>query len=200
MLGLNECIYFTFFFTLDLKLFSPTEIIINCMAHRDGIPHIHSTRCHVFSLVELSAHLFISWHYMGMKPYLGKEVRKTIFGNDRHGIFVKMFISICHYSNCYGCLPFTKFEFGWFICYFRRLNQGRGERITMKCSFKLSTKLRWNDCHSNLFWPNYEDCKLFPVPLAAHQLTLTTTRHTKLERQRECAAKSIFSIPELFSA
>lgn len=31
--------------------------------------------------------------------------------------------------------------------------------ITMKHSFKLSTKLRWNDCHSNLFWPNYEDCK-----------------------------------------
>lgn len=31
--------------------------------------------------------------------------------------------------------------------------------VAMKHSFKLSTKLRWNDCHSNLFWPNYEDCK-----------------------------------------
>lgn len=36
---------------------------------------------------------------------------------------------------------------------------------------KLSTKLQWNDCYSNLFWPNYKDCwKLFPLPLFRSQI------------------------------
>lgn len=98
---------------------------------------------------------------------------------------MKMFISICHYYNCHCCLPFTAFVSGChlqeeksptqfsysgiFAALAIQIKMREREMvvaaewderwITMKHSFKLSTKLRWNDCHSNLFWPNYEDCK-----------------------------------------
>lgn len=64
----------------------------------------------------------------------------------------------------YHCLSFVRSLFpNPYISF--AFSNAWNERPNVSCEskwwhghWKLSTKLRWNDCHSNLFRPNYVDC------------------------------------------